>query len=517
MDDDKVGTQARTEKQHAFRGGLWLGASQIIPLIGTTALSVVIGRFLGADQLGLQSYINYVQALLVSLLFYALTTATVQAISSAVGAKDDELFARLSRWSVLTNSLGGLVAGLVLMVFGLFSATPLPWFLVALTALTNGIGWGFGAIAIARDGWSRVAARRLVTQCLSMALGIALVLAGFGINGVFVAALIAAVVTLVLLVRLCGKIRPGVWMPFPAGLSRLWGPFVLMEALSQIVTQRMEFLFLGAYSTDVEIAAYSIPFMVIAAVSLIPQSVVSAGMPHVARSAGSGDVARSADAMSVAIRVVAIFSVPLTAAVASVGPSIIIVLYGPDFKQSALLLPLMALCLLTSPIGALYVTFWSGSGRLRIPLIATAIAGVIDLGLAWLLVPHLNALGAALANLAGQTTMSILMLVMTARATAHFPIPVLRWLGVLLFSVVVGAVTFAVTDLVGMTSSVQAILACIAGMVVFLIPMIGFGYFVGFVDHSDGHWLRDTVPSRLSGVVRLLAGRHSSPAGEAAN
>lgn len=495
-----------SEKQSAFKGGIWVATSQVVPMIGTAALSVVIGRILGADDLGLQSFISYVQALLVALLFAALTGATIQSLSSAVGAKDQDQFDRLARWSVLANSAGGILAGLILVVFGLFSETPLPWYLVALTAFINSIGWGYTSIEVARNGWSAVGIRRLITQSLSMALGVAFVLVGFGINGVFVANLIGAVIAMIMMIKLAGRAPKAELFPFPKALLVIWGPFVLMEALSQIVSQRMEFLFLNFYSTKEQIAMYSIPFMLISAVTMFPQTLISAGMPHVAKSAGAGELERSAQALGYAGRVVSLLSIPLCAAVAAVGPAVVIMLYGTDFTDAAQLLPLMALSLATAPLGMLYATFWAGSGHLRIPIWAFGVAGVIDLALAWILIPHLAAVGAAIANLAGQTTLAILMIVLTSRTAQRFPLPMLRIIAITAVSFVLFAIGTWATHAIGLTSSLSALLAMLAGMVAFMIPAVLFGRFVGYLGPSDAEWLSHTVPPKVGFAIQFVSG-----------
>jgi len=495
-----------SEKQSAFKGGLWVATSQVVPMIGTAALSVVIGRVLGADDLGLQSFISYVQALLVAILFAALTGAMIQSLSSAAGAKDAKAFDQLARWSVLANSAGGILTGLILVVFGLLSDTPLPWYLVAMTAFINSIGWGYTSIEVARNGWSAVGIRRLFTQSFSMALGVVLVLVGFGINGVFLANLVGAVIATILMIKLAGRAPKAQLFPFPKALLAIWGPFVLMEALSQIVSQRMEFLFLNFYSTTEQIAMYSIPFMLISAVAMFPQTLITAGMPHVAKSAGAGELERSAQALGYAGRVVAILSLPLCAAVAAVGPAVVVMLYGVDFTDAAHLLPLMALSLATAPLGVLYATFWTGSGRLRIPIWAFGIAGVLDLALAVILIPQYAAVGAAIANLAAQTVLSVIIVALTARTAQRFPLPMLRIGAITVVCLgLFGASTWAVTA-IGLSSSLSALLAMLAGMVVFVIPGALFGRFVGFLAPCDAEWLQHTLPPKIMFAIPFLAG-----------
>ena len=94
----------------------------------------------------------------------------VQTLSKSRGAQDEAMFDRLSRMSILANSLGGVLSAVILAIIGSFSDDPLPWMIVALSAFVNGLGWGYGSIAVAKHGWSMVAARRLVSQSAAMVL-----------------------------------------------------------------------------------------------------------------------------------------------------------------------------------------------------------------------------------------------------------------------------------------------------------------------------------------------------------
>lgn len=501
------GSETPTARQDAFRGGLWIAASNLIPMIGTTVLSVVMGRILGPSELGLQSLIAYIETLTAALLVYSVTKVAIQSLSRAKGAGDQLLFDRLSRLSLLGTSLGGVLTAVILVIVGSFSDNPLPWMVVALSGLVNGIVWGYGSIAVAEYDWSRVAARRLVSQSGAVILGVVAVFVGLGIAGVFAANVIAALGLLVWLIVLVKRIPRGAIFPLPSGIVRLWFGFLVLLALDLIVSSRIEFLFLGALSTDQQIAMYSVPFAIVAAAVMIPTSIIGAGLPAVAASLGAGRLQQTKRSLGPALRVTAIAAVILAAGVASLGPPLLLLLYGQEFSQAAGLLPLMALSLIVAPVGEICFMFWAGAGNLRIPLIGGAIAGLLDVALALVLIAPLGAFGAAITNLCAQVVMATVLLTLTRRRIGGFSLGLVRWVIALLVGVAVALIVTTITNLVGDDTEMSALASLVIGGPVFAAVVLGFGMTVGYFDGDDASWLRTTLPSWLGIVVRLLGGR----------
>lgn len=502
--DNEVKPSAR---QHAFRGGLWIAASNLIPMLGTTVLSVVMGRILGPSELGLQSLIAYVETLTAALLVQAVANVAIQSLSRAKGANDKPLFEQLSRISLVGNSVGGLIAAAILMIVGSFSDDPLPWMVVALSALANGIVWGYGSIAVAEFGWSMVAARRLVSQSAAVILGTLAVVVGFGIAGVFAANVIASIGLLIWLIVLVKRVPRGGIFPLPPGIISLWFGFLLMIALQLIVNSRIEFLFLGVLSTDQQIAMYSVPFAIVAAAVMIPTSIIGAGLPGVAESLGAGRLHETKQSLGPAIRITAIAAVILAAGVASVGPPLLLLLYGDQFAEAARLLPLMAVSLIAAPVGEVCFMFWAGVGNFRIPLIGGITAGLLDVALALALIAPLGAFGAAITNLSAQIVMATLLLILTRRKIGGFSLGAVRWAGALVMSLIVALLVTFITHWIGSDTELLALISFVVGGAVFAVLMVGFGFTVGYIDNNDARWLRTTLPGGLGRMVRLVAGR----------
>ncbi len=507
--EDEKSPSGSESRQRAVVGGIWMAIAQFVPLFGTALLSITIGRILGPELLGLQSFISYVDALLSALVLQVVTVMSIRLLSESIGAKDESAFAHLARVTFVANMAAGAISALVLTGIGLASDNPIPWLVVSLSSLINGVGWGYGSILVATRGWRSVSSRRLVTQSLAMVLGVVAILAGFGITGVFAANAVGALLVLVWLRRTLGPLKWGAVRPLPHRLARVWGQLLVMELLLQVVQRRMEFLFLQAYSTEVQLAMYSIGFMVVSTAAILPMSLVEAGLPGVSESLGAGTIERTSKMLGSALRIVSVASLPLTAGVVCLGPVLVLVLYGGDYQLAADLVPLMGLSLILVTSGNLCATFWIGADRLRLPIIGASIGAVVDLSLAWLLVADHGAWGAAIANLAGQTTMAVIMLALTWRTAGRFPVMAGRWLGVLLYSAVVAAIVLAVIGAIGTGSGSAALLALLAGGVVFVILMLGLGSTAGFVHGDDAAWLHEALPGKLRRWAWLFTGRRS--------
>jgi len=480
--------------------GFWNTAQMVVPTFGTLIVSIIIGRFLGPSELGEQSWIAYIEGLLVALIIQTLVRTGIQTMSTARGAGDVTTYDALSRWIMWGQIAGGTVSALVLFLFGVFTDNSASWFLVSATSAANAIGWAYSVRIISEKGWAPVAKRRLITQLLAQGIAAAAVVAGLGIAGVFAANLIAAVVLWVMVWRMSDPARGPYFPRVPRQLWRLWGMYLATELLNQVVARRIEFLFLGALSTRSELAMYSISFAVISSVTTIPDSMVTAFLPSLAGRAGAGQGSVVDDHLLPAIRVTLTLSVALTAGLAVLSPRLITMLYGEDFALAGQLTAYMSLLVLFVPLFDLLDTYWGGYGRLGFPLIAVAIGGVVDLVLAFLLIGRYGAVGAVIANVSGQFVAALVLLGFTYRRLRHMRLDWPRYLLVIVVCLIAAGLGWWVLSLI---PGLLGWLACFATM---LVVLLGFGTLIGFTSRADGLWLRDSMPGKLQPFVRFYAG-----------
>ena len=90
-----------------------------------------------------------------------------------------------------------------------------------------------------------------------------------------------------------------------------------------MVATRSEFFFLAHFSTDSQIAFYSIAYSSVAALTLIPKSLASSTTPAFATLYGAGALERMRTGYSRSLRLLLLVTLPLTAAGFTLGPELI--------------------------------------------------------------------------------------------------------------------------------------------------------------------------------------------------
>src|SRR5690606_6354335 len=155
MDDDTADQPPVNEmagRRGALVGGLWNAAQMVLPLLGTTALSIALGRVLGPDLLGEQSLISYSDALLAGVLVMSLQTATLQMMSVSLGSRNTATDSTYAWWGMVGQVVNGLLYAAILIGDGLTTEYQLAWILAGITGFVNAVGWGYATRVIAHSG-----------------------------------------------------------------------------------------------------------------------------------------------------------------------------------------------------------------------------------------------------------------------------------------------------------------------------------------------------------------------------
>ena len=95
-------------------------------------------------------------------------------------------------------------------------------------------------------------------------------------------------------------------------------------------------------------------------------------------------------------------TLPLTAGVAAVGPELLRLVYGDEYREAGDVLLAVVGVIPFLAVSSISVSFLSGLGDARTPLVAGLFAAVVNIALAFALVPRYDALGAGLANAGAQ-------------------------------------------------------------------------------------------------------------------
>jgi peptidoglycan biosynthesis protein MviN/MurJ (putative lipid II flippase) len=139
----------------------------------------------------------------------------------------------------------------------------------------------------------------------------------------------------------------------------------------------------------------------------------------------------------------------------------------------------------------------------RLPIIANAVAAAIDVGIAYALIPSLDAKGAALANAAGHGTYAVIVLVYAARRIGRVDWRPGFMTRVLAASAVAGLSAWGVLQAVD--GLVGVLVAIVAGSIAFAASAAA----LRIVPADDAAWLDESFGRSLHGgvgrIVRLWA------------
>jgi O-antigen/teichoic acid export membrane protein len=152
-------------------------------------------------------------------------------------------------------------------------------------------------------------------------------------------------------------------------------------------------------------------------------------------------------------------------------------------------------------LSSLSTALLAGLGHIRVPLIANTIAALADVGLAFALVPHLDANGAAIANAAGQATYSLIMLAAAERIVA----PV-AWRGAVLVRNAAAAIVAGLAAWGALEELGGGIAGLLGGAVVLVVAYGVLAVVLRVIPGEDAAWLEETVPQPVvRRICRLCA------------
>lgn len=502
-----------TTGSSVLRGGFWSTASRVVPQLYTLAISIVAARFLGPSGMGRQSFIAFVELSLVALLSNGIFFALMRWVGESVGRRTSAALGLVLRWAWAVTGLLALSGSGVLVAASMLGAQPRSaWLLAGVVCLSATLHAVPSAVLIGLQQWRQAAVVGLVTGLVGTGVVIAVLAAGGGITGMFA---VEAGVSFVNLAWTGSLARRALVMEnetdgdtaavdLRGAVARAALLLSASEVLSLIVERRSEVFFLVHYSGDVQIALYSIVFSVVSALLQLPYAMAAAIGPAVATLFGAGSLARIRSGYGRAVRLLIIAMLPLTALGLSIGPALLRLVYGSEYRGTRPILLLMMGAFPVMAASAAANALLTGLGKLRELLLARALAAAVDVGLAALLVPAHAAIGAAAANVGAQVVLAVVLLASARRAIGST-----RWeVGVLVRASIAAtaaglAAWASVYELgdraglpVGLLTASLTFIALALGLKVFAV--------------DDAVWLEATAGAYLGGAVGWFSRAASS-------
>jgi O-antigen/teichoic acid export membrane protein len=493
-------------------GGGWQAASQLAPYLMTTLVSIVAARVLGPDGMGRQSYISFIVLATMTLCSAGFPNTLPRYVAELIGSGQEGKIRSLVAWSWRIALVAGLIGSGVLLYVAFHGATPeLAWLFAAVAVLPGVLHKVPGATLLGAQRWKQSAIVVLVAGAAGTIATVIALLLGGGITGIF--AVLAASNTLMLVAatflsrRLIFRVKAA---REPLGpLTNEFMRFALLASvpvlLGFIVFSRSEFFFLAHYSTDKQIALYSIAFSAYLALLTLPVSLNQMFAPAVATLVGAGAHDRISSGYARGIRLLLLIVIPITAGALVFMPPLIRLVYGAQYGGAGTIVLVLLIPLPLLPAGGLSSGLLFGYGRLRVPLVAAAIAAVVDLGLAALLVPHLDAIGAAIANASAQSVSTLIVVGLCIRTVGGIQLAPRHLAKTIVASALAAGSAQAI--LVAFDQGVGSfLLALVVGMIVFA----ALATVARILPREDAEWLEGAMGanrSRIRLICRRLSGQ----------
>ena len=498
MTQPQVDAAAATTGGSVLRGGLWNMSSRILPQVYLVCISVAAARFLGPDGMGRQSFIAFVSISVTMLLSEGLSVSLSRYVGETLGRRQAERLPGLVRWSWTLALAGGAIGFVALATAAILGADPASAWVVAGVATALGtLHSAPNAVLVGCQRYREASLVGLITGGVGLPATVAVLAAGGGITGMFAVAVLVSGASVVWTTQLARRIlrevvpgdAPSPTLQRDTARYAAWSTIGVL--LTLIVYRRSEFLFLDWFSTDAEIAIYSICFAAVNALILAPEGLAAVALPAFATLFGAGQTERIRSGYSRALRLMSLLALPICAFAFALGPEAIRLVYGSDYADTKPVFRVMVLVFPLIPLMNVSTSLLTGLGKVRIPLVLGAIAAVANVTLALLLVPPYDALGAGLANLGAQAIVAVATIGYSWTIVGRIDWDIASLVTMTIASVAGGGVALAIVESLG--GIVGLGLGLVAGLTAFGVAAFG----MRVLSANDADWLAATAGPRL--------------------
>lgn len=506
---------AETTGASVARGSLWETAGLVLPQIYVVIGSVFVARYLGPAGVGRLTLIAFVQVTVTTGLVLGLPVALTRYAGELVGKGNGGAVRVLARWAWKVEIFTALAAFLLMTGAGLLGADPqAAWLLAGVSAAGAVMHAVPSSFLRGLQRWREARIVGVATGGLALGIKIVALMQGGGIVALFAIDVVITAANLLGTVLLARRaIRT---LPPADGDTQVIPEVVRFAALASVgilitlvVYQRTEVFFLARYSTDSEIAIYSIPFSIVSAMLLLPRAIAYVLAPAVANLWGAGEMERIRSSFSRATRLVVLLNLLLTGVAAALLPAAIRLVYGSAFASAGRVLVILVATLPFVPLTALGSSFLLGIGRQWGLTIVGGVAALTNIGLDFALIPRHGAIGAAVANSIAQLVGSIPLIIYASRVLGGLVLHVgalLRGIGTVLAAIITTTLVIHVLPL-GVALPI--------GSVVFVMTLVVVGIVARPLAVEDAVWVEAIAGTRLHGLIgaasRCASGRSALP------
>ncbi len=385
----------------------WYGLENLVSALVTLFTSIAIARTLGPSKMGYIIYVSWISSVVTSLGGLGIPATTQKYMAEFLGMGDKGT-ARHIYLSTLWLQIGLATlttAGIIFWVLqDAGSGYKLASVLIVLSiwpAMINSIA---AQANVATEELSKNLPASVISILIFFVAILATVVFKLGVVGVGVAVLVTRLVDCA--VRFFPTtFRIMAWdvhHVHPEGLRRRMVVFAWQSVASMIVAMivwdRSEFFLLKHLCADIrQVAYYSVAFSM-AERLLITSAVFGSATGATIFAQYGRDKSKLPAITAATFRYLALSSIPVHFIAASLAFPALLLLYGKQYQGAAMVVTLAPLLCLPKAFMGPVQSLLQSTERQSYVIGATVIAGIADIGVAWLLIPSHGAVGACIGS-----------------------------------------------------------------------------------------------------------------------
>ena len=389
----------------------WYGLESAIGFIVTLFTSIAIARILGPSKMGYIIYVSWIASVVSSLGGIGIPVTTRKYMAEFLGMGDRGTARYIYLRTLLLQTVMATLATGGIVFWVIRDARPeytLASILVALSIWPSMVNFISAQANVAAEELSRNLPGSVISILVFFVLIAATVVLKWGVVGVGAAMLLMRAVDF--LVRFIPTMkRILAWETAhvrPAGLTKRMINFALQSVASMIlaliVWERSEFILLKNLCADIrQVAYYSVAFSMAERLLLSASIFGSAAGATIFAQYGR-DKSRVPGIVASAFRYLALTSIPLHFISAALAVPALLLLYGNQYNGAAMVVTLAPLLCMPKAFISPVQNLLQSMERQRYVIAATVFGGIIDIGVAWYLIPSHGAVGACIGSGAAQ-------------------------------------------------------------------------------------------------------------------
>jgi O-antigen/teichoic acid export membrane protein len=501
-----------TNTRTIARNAGWYGLENAISFVVTLFTSIAIARTLGPSKNGYIVYVSYIASMVSGLGGFGIPATTRKYMAEFIGLGDRGTARYIYlRTLLLQTGLATLATGgLLIWVLGAhaeyvahaeYEVASVLLVLSVWPSMVNSIP---AQANMATEDMATNMPASVISTLVYFIVIAATVVLKWGVVGVGASMLLMRAVDL--LVRYFPTMkRVLAWETThaqPPALTRRMMIFAWQSVASMVVAlivwSRSEVILLKSLSPDIrQVAYYSVAFTMAEQLLLGATIFGSASGATVFAQYGR-DKSKLPGLTASTFRYLALMSIPLHFIFAALSVSVLLFLYGSQYAGAATVVMLAPLLCLPKAFMVPAQSLLQSAERQSYVIAATVLAGIVDISVAWYLIPAHGAVGACIANGAAQATAVCLMWV----ASIHLYNVKLPWL--LVAKIAFISVLASLTAHYVSVRFATPLWAILCGGSASLIVLFGLYYLLRVLepeDHDRFKLLAGMLPKPIAGPV----------------